>query len=182
MDLKEWRERYVAHRASDETPDEEALNANGLLDVADSLLSRGGEIAQTLAWHEAVNEAKEREFGEQPLLEKLRLASTLVSEETLELEAELRAARSFIIHSTPIPLEVRAAAAKEAADVLFVVMQAMYTLGIPFEEVYAEVMRSNRSKLEGGIRFREDGKLLKGDRYSPADVMRVLEAHEGEDN
>lgn len=143
--------------------------------------AEGGEIARTLAWHDAVHTAKERAFGPQDFRERVQLAQTLIDEESVELMDELRKIKGYD-RLEDVPLELRAAAAKEAADALFVVVQAMYTLGIPFEEVYAEVLRSNRSKLEGGIRFREDGKLLKSDRYIPADVMRVLESNEREAN
>ena len=178
MDNKKWLGRYAEYLHSEESTEVKLLSANGLLEEAARLLSIGGEIEQTLAWHKDVNEAREREFGEQPLYEKLLLASTLVREETQELEDELFTARSYLAQGQSIPLEVKAAAAKEAADVLFVVAQAVYTLGVPFGEAYAEVLRSNRSKLEGGIRFRDDGKLLKGELYTPADVLRVLETHE----
>lgn len=135
--------------------------------------AEGGEIARTLAWHDAVHTAKERAFGPQDFRERVQLAQTLIDEESAELMDELRKIKGHD-RLEDVPLELRAAAAKEAADCLFVVMQAVHTLGIPFEEVYAEVLASNWSKLEGGIRFRGDGKLLKGKNYRPANVEGVL--------
>lgn len=137
-----------------------------------------GEIARTMAWHEAVASAKEREFGPQDFRERVLLARRLVDEESVELMDELRRIAGYS-RLEDVPLELRAAAAKEAADILFVAMQAVHTLGIPFAEVYAEVMASNQSKLEGGVRFRDDGKLLKGPTYRPANVEGVLARHEG---
>lgn len=43
-------------------------------------------------------------------------------------------------------------------------------------EVFAEIQRSNMSKLdhEGNPIYREDGKVLKGDRYFKPDIQRIL--------
>lgn len=139
--------------------------------------AEGGEIARTLAWHDAVHTAKEREFGEQSFRGRVHLAQTLIDEESVELMDELRKIKGYD-RLEDVPLELRAAAAKEAADVLFVAIQAMHTLGVPFEAVYAEVLASNQSKLEGGVRFRDDGKLLKGPAYRSADVEGVLARHQ----
>lgn len=132
------------------------------------------EVQNILDWHNAVAEAKEAIFGSQPLTERVTLSIKLVEEETDELLSELDEIELLLQRGEYVPTKLRAAAAKEAADVLFVVAQAMHTLGIPFREVIAEVVRSNYTKLEGGIRFSETGKLLKSDAYSPADVERVL--------
>jgi predicted HAD superfamily Cof-like phosphohydrolase len=49
-------------------------------------------------------------------------------------------------------------------------------LGIPLQQVWNEVARSNHSKVSenGTILKREDGKILKPDTYSPPDIKRVL--------
>jgi NTP pyrophosphatase (non-canonical NTP hydrolase) len=125
-------------------------------------------------WHEAVNRAKAAKFGEQPFPERIALALTLLREEGEELDNEL-----VKISSYPglawVPAELVENAAKEAADLFFVALQAMFYLGVDFEAVLAEVTRSNWSKLDGGVAtFRGDGKLTKGPNYSPADLTTIV--------
>lgn len=66
------------------------------------------------------------------------------------------------------------------ADLLYVVYGAAITYGIDIEPVFAEVHRSNMSKLWDGpngpeVRKRpEDGKVLKPSTYSPADIKKTL--------
>lgn len=65
---------------------------------------------------------------------------------------------------------------KELADLLYVVLGTAAAYGIPIDDVYREVHRSNMSKLapDGTVLYREDGKVLKGPNYSPADIKKVL--------
>lgn len=67
-------------------------------------------------------------------------------------------------------------AADALADILYVVYGAALEWGIPIEEVFAEVHRSNMSKVwpDGTVHYREDGKVLKPSTYSPADAAGVL--------
>lgn len=66
--------------------------------------------------------------------------------------------------------------AKELADILYVVYGMGSNMGLPMDKVYAEVHRSNMSKLgeDGNPILREDGKILKGPNYSLADIKSVL--------
>lgn len=68
--------------------------------------------------------------------------------------------------------------AKEAADLVYVVVGTCVALGIPFDEVFAAVNESNMSKLddEGRPYFREDGKVLKGPNYQPPEgkIEKIL--------
>ena len=60
---------------------------------------------------------------------------------------------------------------KELADLLVVTIGALYSLGVEPDKVWQEVHRSNMSKLVfGKLLKREDGKVLKPDSYSPADM------------
>lgn len=134
------------------------------------------DIRETLRWHEAVHSAKVEKFGEQSFWDRLRLAKDLIREEVRELMDEVEALEEGREDDNK---SVTKRAAKEAADILFVVIQLMHTLGVPFEEVYAEVLRSNWSKLTNEeAQFRDDGKLLKGPNYSPADIDRVFDVME----
>lgn len=66
--------------------------------------------------------------------------------------------------------------AKELADLLYVVYGTAAVFGIPIDDVFAEVHRSNMSKLgeSGKPLYREDGKVLKGPNYKEADISSVL--------
>ena len=63
--------------------------------------------------------------------------------------------------------------AKELGDLLYVVYGTAVSCGIDMEPVFEEVQRSNMSKV-GGYK-REDGKWVKPDTYSPADIGPILE-------
>lgn len=63
------------------------------------------------------------------------------------------------------------------ADLVYVAYGAAIEHGIDLDEVLQEVQRSNMSKLhhETGLPiYREDGKVLKGENFTPPDVAMVL--------
>jgi predicted HAD superfamily Cof-like phosphohydrolase len=64
------------------------------------------------------------------------------------------------------------------ADIVYVAYGAAVTYGIDLDAAIREVHRSNMSKLDNSGRpvLREDGKVLKSDRYSPPDLASVLAA------
>lgn len=65
--------------------------------------------------------------------------------------------------------------AKELADLLYVVYGTAVSFGIPIDDVFAEVHRSNMSKLVDGKPLkRKDGKVLKGPNYSPANLDHIF--------
>jgi predicted HAD superfamily Cof-like phosphohydrolase len=68
--------------------------------------------------------------------------------------------------------------AKELADLLVVTYGTARAFGIPIDEVFDAVHRSNMSKLgeDGKPIRREDGKVLKGPNYQPAEgeVSRII--------
>ena len=64
---------------------------------------------------------------------------------------------------------------KELADLLVVTIGALYSIGANPQEVWNEVHRSNMSKLTDGVlQKREDGKVLKGPNYSPANLKPMV--------
>lgn len=65
--------------------------------------------------------------------------------------------------------------AKELADLLYVTYGVAAAFGIPIDTVFAEVHRSNMSKLgaDGKPVKREDGKTMKGPNYKPADLSFI---------
>ena len=62
------------------------------------------------------------------------------------------------------------------ADLLYVIYHAAITFGIPLDEVFKEVHKSNMSKLgdDGKPIFREDGKVMKGPNYKLPNLEKVL--------
>ena len=66
--------------------------------------------------------------------------------------------------------------AKEAADVIVVVLGTMAEYGIPFDEVWDAVHKSNMAKVgeDGKVTRREDGKVLKPDGWKPPDVEKII--------
>lgn len=116
------------------------------------------------------------------------LAANLVVEEALEFAKALgfdpeqqEDGSVKLVESGEEPNLVEAADA--VGDVLVVTYGAANRLGIRAAAVFSEVNRSNMTKVwpDGTIHRRdEDGKVLKPDTYSPANIERVLyEEHYG---
>lgn len=63
------------------------------------------------------------------------------------------------------------------ADLLYVVLGTAVSFGIDIEPVFAEVHRSNMTKKGGHLR--SDGKWIKPDTYSPADLISIIESQKG---
>lgn len=66
-------------------------------------------------------------------------------------------------------------------DILYVVYGAGHAFGINLDDTFAEVQRSNMSKLgaDGQPIFRDDGKVLKGPNYTPPDLKKILFPDDG---
>ena len=62
------------------------------------------------------------------------------------------------------------------ADIIYIACGTAVSYGIPLDEVFAEVHRSNMSKLvDGKPIYREDGKVMKPEGWSAPDIKGVLE-------
>lgn len=59
------------------------------------------------------------------------------------------------------------------ADLIYVLCGTALALGIDLDRVFAEVQRSNMTKV-ADAQFREDGKLMKGPNFSPPDIAAAL--------
>ena len=62
------------------------------------------------------------------------------------------------------------------ADIIYIACGTAVAYGIPLDRVFAEVHRSNMSKLgeNGRPIYRDDGKVLKGPTYSPPNIKTIL--------
>lgn len=96
-----------------------------------------------------------------PELAALRLR--LLAEESQELDDAMRAADLVAI-------------ADALGDLTYVLFGTAVTYGIDLEAVVREIHRSNMSKLDSRGRpvLRDDGKVLKSERYAPPDINAVL--------
>lgn len=94
-------------------------------------------------------------------LESLKF--NLIAEETVEVQ---EAMESRNLHDI----------AKELCDLLYVAYGAADAYGIPIDKCFDVVHSSNMSKLDenGNPIFREDGKILKSNLYTPADLTKVF--------
>lgn len=68
---------------------------------------------------------------------------------------------------------------QESADLIYVIIGALHEFGLAqhLDAAFREVARANMSKLgaDGKPIYREDGKVLKGPNFKPADIAAVLE-------
>lgn len=98
----------------------------------------------------------------------------LIREEYAEVKHELE--RLLHVRTIEQRDEVFRSLLKELADLRYVVEGAAVTFGLPLDEAYAEVHRSNMSKLgnDGKPIYREDGKVLKGPNYVEADMTKFI--------
>lgn len=69
-----------------------------------------------------------------------------------------------------------------AVDSVYVIYQLCNTLGLPFDEAFAEVHRSNMAKRapDGTVHYREDGKVLKPHGWTPPNLRAIIEKAQGE--
>lgn len=96
-----------------------------------------------------------------PPIKRQKLRTTLLKEEYLELCNAIDSANDL------------AHIAKELADLVYVVLGTAAEYGIPFNEVWDAVHASNLSK-DGDTR--NDGKILKGEKYQPPNIYLVIKA------
>jgi predicted HAD superfamily Cof-like phosphohydrolase len=129
-------------------------------------------------FHRAFNKVKDPEVPTIPSKDITLLRFSLIKEEFIETLEEM----GLYLFDKNINVGISdkqidlTKLAKELADLLYVVLGTAAAYGIPIDDVYREVHRSNMSKLgaDGKPVYREDGKVLKGPNYTPADVETVL--------
>lgn len=115
-----------------------------------------------------------------PYIDRVRLRRRLIQEEYAEVmqefnRIETRLAGGLYVDAHRVYKDI-ARLGKELADLRVVCEGTELEFGIPGDAVYAEVHRSNMSKLgeDGKPVRRHDGKVLKGPNYEEANVLLVL--------
>ncbi len=126
------------------------------------------QLEQLKDFHRAFDTV-DPEFIKARDLDLAKLRAKLIEEESKEVLDELLNETDFNVY----------ALAKELADLLYVTYGTINAYGLTsvMEDVFDEVHRSNMSKLgkNGKPIYRADGKVLKGENYSPADIEGVIE-------
>lgn len=72
--------------------------------------------------------------------------------------------------------------ADAVVDLIVVLIGYAFSKGWPMQELWDEVMRSNMAKIDpdtGMVRRREDGKILKPERWQAPDIASVLAGRRG---
>jgi predicted HAD superfamily Cof-like phosphohydrolase len=127
-------------------------------------------------FHAAFNDKNDPEVPTIPNEDIIELRVNLITEEFDEVLSEL----GYVLLDTLQKRENNqiniSNLAKELADLLYVVYGTAASFGLPIDDVYREVHRSNMSKLgeDGKPIYREDGKVLKGPNYKPADIEKII--------
>ena len=107
-----------------------------------------------------------------PTREVLELRATLIAEEFDEVVEEFARLRVRLDQETETSALDLADVAHELADLLYVTYGTFVALGVPADEVFAEVHRANALKATGPRRA--DGKQLKPVGWAPADILSVI--------
>lgn len=109
----------------------------------------------------------------------------LIQEELQELQIAFRELHGFYrdsrIVNDPTVIEkiLLSNIFKEYGDLVYVVLGLGIAFKLPVEEILEEIHRSNMSKVHpnGEIKYRDDGKVLKPDGYSPANLSETLKRY-----
>ena len=118
------------------------------------------------------------EYNAKPIIpdyETIKLRISLICEEHQEVLEEIAEGETSgeYLPKKDINLEKLA---KELADLMYVTLGTAVSFGINMDNVFAEVHRSNMSKLtkDGEVLRRSDGKVLKSDQYTPANLKDII--------
>lgn len=111
-----------------------------------------------------------------PERQTLELREALLREEFAEVMEQMAVLREAMTRNAELEPAELAGLAHELADLLYVTYGSFVALGIPADEVFAEVHRANLAKTAGPRRA--DGKQLKPPGWQPADVRSVLQRHQ----
>ena len=130
-------------------------------------------------FHFAFNKKQDPSFPTVPDVDTAILRGNLIKEEVIETFDEMGVYfdNNLDIRYNVVKNNVNLVnIAKELADILYVVYGTAAAYGIPIDDVFREVHRSNMSKLgdDGKPVYREDGKVLKGPNYTPADISKII--------
>lgn len=123
-------------------------------------------------FHEAMGQPAPGKYTE---LERKELRLNLIQEELDELATALGC--NVGIHGEWVEMDGggydEEGVVDAISDILYVVLGTAVEMGLPVQRFFAEVHRSNMTKVGGPVR--EDGKILKPDTYEPPRIKCLLE-------
>lgn len=101
-----------------------------------------------------------------PKKDRVQLRLSLIDEEFKELKKAVRDGNIIEV-------------ADALGDLIYVIQGSNLEFGIPADEVFAEIHRSNMTKVwpDGEVHVREDGKVLKPKTYSHPNITKILRSH-----
>jgi predicted HAD superfamily Cof-like phosphohydrolase len=132
-------------------------------------LSREDVVAE---FHKAFNHPVDAEMT----ANLLQLRHELIFEEYKELREEMAAALADLNSYGYVRAKTKERMLKEMADLQYVLSGLAATFDLPLNVAFIRVHKSNMSKLgeDGNPILREDGKILKGPNYVPADLEDLV--------
>ena len=112
----------------------------------------------------------------EPPCDDIILANKLVEEEMQELVDEMGMVLVHCRGGEPLDEDLLKNVVSEAADFVYVLMQYLNVLGLPFQEVYDAIHTANMKKMgpDGKPVYREDGKVLKPEGWQRADILAII--------
>jgi len=136
-------------------------------------LSREDVVSE---FHKAFNHPR----GEEMTEKNLGLRYQLIFEEFTELKEEIAAALVDLQVSGQVKKKTKERMLKELADLQYVISGMAVAFDLPLQVAFVRVHKSNLSKLGGDGKpiYREDGKVLKGPNYAPADMEDLIDEKE----
>jgi hypothetical protein len=151
--------------------------------------THGKKIRYWSAESDGVEGARDRDLAVDPVASVARVLSaqgvSLSSVPTLAVEPEVQELACALVEEESAELRSAIEAndlvgvADAIGDLLFVVYGTGLVFGVPIQEVFAEVCRSNLTKVgpNGEVPRRSDGKTMKGSWFEPPEIKRILECH-----
>lgn len=119
-------------------------------------------------------------IDQEPTFKEIDLRFNLIREEWEETAEELATLALQVkkFATDKAKMKTKARLTKELADMLYVIYGTAVSFGLPLEEGFKEVHRSNMSKLDddGKAIRREDGKILKSKNYTEANMEQFFGA------
>lgn len=113
---------------------------------------------------------------EQPDENLLEFRYSLILEEVKELGEEVAYAMAESKFKDGIPEKVKIRMLKELADIQYVISGFALTFGLPLQEAFNRVHRSNMSKFVNGKPvFNDKGKVMKGPNYAPPNLEDLID-------
>ena len=99
---------------------------------------------------------------------QLMLRMSLIDEEVSELREEVMNAIEQLTESDRVSQPIHTQIIKELCDVMYVISGFAVTFGLPVDEAFSRIHKSNMSKMVDGKPLKNtEGKVLKGPNYAP---------------